>query len=63
MKWLAALTMLLFQGLAVCTIGVMTTSGLGFGPAILTAVSEVILGVIIIRMMLRDAHRAHQTIE
>ncbi len=62
MKWLAALTMLLFQGLAVCTIGIMMTSGLGFGTAMLTAVSEVVLGVIIIRIMLRDAHKAHQTV-
>jgi len=62
MKWLAALTMLLFQGLAVCTIGIMMTSGLGFGAAMLTAVSEVVLGVIIIRIMLRDAHKAHQTV-
>ncbi len=62
MRWLAALTMLLFQGLAVCTIGIMMTSGLGFGAAMLTAVSEVILGVIIIRMMLRDMHEAHQTV-
>ena len=63
MSWLAASMMLLFQGLAVCTIGIMMTSGLGFGAAMLTAVSEVILGVIIIRMMLRDAYRSHQTIE
>ncbi len=62
MSWLAAFMMLLFQGLAVCTIGIMMTSGLGFGAAMLTAVSEVILGVIIIRMMLRDGHRARQSI-
>ncbi len=60
MMWLVALTMLLFQGLAVCTIGVMVTSGLGFGPAMLTAVAEVILGVVIIRAMLRDGHQARE---
>ncbi|HUT68229.1 MAG TPA: hypothetical protein VMW86_06735 [Dehalococcoidales bacterium] len=58
MMWLAALTMLLFQGLAVCTIGIMVTSGLGFGVAMLTAVAEVILGVIIVRAMCRDMQKA-----
>lgn len=58
MIWLAALTMLLFQGLAVCTIGIMMESGFGFGPAMLTAVAEVILGVIIVRAMHRDMLRA-----
>ncbi len=60
MMWLAALTMLLFQGLAVCTIGVMVTSGMGFGPGMLAAVSEVILGVVIVRMMLRDGRHARE---
>jgi hypothetical protein len=54
MIWLAALTMLLFQGLAVCTIGAMVTNGLSFGMAMATAVFEVILGAMIIRMMCRD---------
>jgi hypothetical protein len=60
MMWLAALTMLLFQGLAVCTIGVLVTSGLNFGAAMFTAVCEVTLGVIIIRMLCRDMHPARQ---
>jgi hypothetical protein len=60
MKWLAALTMLLFQGLAVCTIGVMITSGLHFGAALFTAVCEVTLGVIIIRLLCRDMHQVHE---
>jgi len=58
MKWLVALTMLLFQGLAVCMIGIMVTSGLGFGPAMLTAVSVVTLGIIVVRTMCRDMHQA-----
>ena len=62
MMWFAAFTMLLFQGLAVCTIGIMVTSGLHFGAAIFTAVCEVILGVIITRMLSRDIRQAHQAI-
>jgi hypothetical protein len=57
MMWLIALTMLLFEGLAVCTIGAMVTSGVGIGLAMATAVFELILGVIIIRAMYRDAQR------
>jgi len=58
MIWLIALTMLLFQGLAICTIGVMLTSGVGTGLAMATAVFEIILGVIIVRAMYRDAQAA-----
>ena len=57
MMWLAALTILLFQGLAVCTIGAMLTAGMGMGAAMTTAVAEVILGVIIARAMYRSAQR------
>ena len=60
MMWLIALMMLLFQGLAVCMIGIMVTSGLGFGQAMLTAVSVVILGVIVVRVMCRDIRQARQ---
>jgi len=58
MMWLVALTMLLFQGLAVCMIGIMVTSGFGFGSAMLTGVSVVTLGVIVIRAMCRDIRQA-----
>ena len=58
MKWIVALVMLLFQGLAICMIGIMVTSGMGFGPAMLTAVSVVTLGVIVVRVMCRDMHQA-----
>ncbi len=61
MMWLAALLMLLFQALAVCTIGVMVTCGLNFGAALFTAVCEVTLGVIIIRTFCRDVRQARQT--
>ena len=57
MMWLIALTMLLFEGLAVCTIGAMVTSDMGAGLAMATAVFELILGVIIVRGMYRDALR------
>ena len=58
MKWLIALVMLLFQGLAICMIGIMVTNGLGFGAAMLTAVSVVTLGIIVIRAMCRDMRQA-----
>ena len=51
MIWLMALIMLLFYGLAVCTIGGMLTSGISAGLAMATAVLEVTLGVIIVRAM------------
>ena len=57
MMWLIALTMLLFEGLAVCTIFAMVTSDISAGLAMATAVFELILGVIIIRAMYRNAHR------
>ena len=57
MMWLAALTMLLFQGLAVCTIGAMLTAGMNMGVAMPTAIAEVMLGVIIARAMYRSAQR------
>lgn len=60
MKWIVALVMLLFQGLAICMIGIMVTSGLGFGPAMLTAVSVVTLGVIVVRVMCRDIRQARE---
>lgn len=60
MIWLVALMMLLFQGLAVCMIGIMVTSGMGFGPAMLTAVSVVTLGVIVVRAMCRDIRQVRQ---
>ena len=59
MMWLAALTMLLFQGLAICTIGAIIESGMGGGQAMVMAIFEIILGVIIVRGMYRDAQRAH----
>ena len=61
MIWLAALLMLLFQALAVCTIGVMVTCGLNFGAALFTGACEVALGVIIIRTFCRDVRQARQT--
>jgi len=60
MKWIVALVMLLFQGLAICMIGIMVTSGMGFGSAMLTAVSVVTLGVIVVRVMCRDIRQARQ---
>ena len=56
MIWLAAFVMLLFYGLAVCTIGGMVTSGISAGLAMATAVLEVTVGVIIARMMYRGLH-------
>jgi hypothetical protein len=61
MVWLAALTMLLFQGLAICTICAMVTNGLSFGMAMAAAVFEIILGAIIIRMMCRDRLRTRES--
>ena len=61
MMWLAALLMLLFQALAICTIGVMVRCGLDFGAALFTAVCEVALGVIVIRTFCRDVRQARQT--
>ena len=58
MMWLVALTMLFFEALAVATIGAMVTSGLSTGLAMATAVFELVLGVIIVRMMYRDAQSA-----
>ena len=55
MIWLAALMMLLFYGLAVCTIGGMMTSGIHAGLAMVTAVLVVTIGVIIARVMHRAA--------
>ncbi|MFC2002056.1 hypothetical protein ACFLUZ_06120 [Chloroflexota bacterium] len=57
MLWLVALMMLLFYGLAVCTIGGMVTSGISAGLAIATAVLEVTLGIIIVRVMYSEAKR------
>ena len=57
MSWLVALMMLLFYGLAVCTIGGMVTNGISAGLAIATAVLEVTLGIIIVRAMYSDAKR------
>ena len=62
MMWLAALIMLLFQGLAVCTIGIMVTSGLSFGAALFTAMCEVALGMITIRLLRRDIRYARRKI-
>ena len=61
MIWLAALTMLLFQGMAVCTIGAMLTNGLSFSMAMAAAVFEVVLGAIIIRMICRDRPKTRET--
>ncbi len=58
MMWLVALTMLLFEGLAVSTIGGMVMYGFGTGAALAVAVFELVLGVIVVRMMYRDAQRA-----
>ena len=57
MIWLVALTMLLFEGLAVCIIGGMMASGYGAGLAMTTAVMELTVGVIIVRVMYRDTKR------
>ena len=57
MMWLVALTLLLFEGLAVCTIGGMMASGYSAGLAITTAVMELTVGVIIVRIMYRDMKR------
>ena len=51
--WVIALTMLLFYGLAVCTIGGMVTSGMDVGLAMAIAVLEVTAGMILIRAMHR----------
>ena len=56
--WFVALIMLLFYGLAVCTIGGMVTNGISATMAMTTATLEVILGVIIVRAMYRDFKRA-----
>ena len=58
MIWLTALTMLLFQGLAVCIIGAMVTSGYHTSLAMATGIFELILGTILVRGMYRDALRA-----
>ena len=49
MIWLAALMMLAFYGLAICTIGGMLTSGISGSLTMMTAVLEVTVGVIIVR--------------
>ena len=51
MIWLVALVMLAFYGLAVCTIGGMLTNGISTTLAMVTAVLEVTLGVMIARVM------------
>ena len=55
--WFVALIMLLFYGLAVCTIGGMVTSGVNFSVAMANAVPQVMLGVLIARVMYRDMTR------
>ena len=45
--------MLLFEGLAICTVGGMLTNGMSAGLAMATAVLEVIVGVVIVRVMYR----------
>ena len=57
MIWLVVLTMLLFEGLAVCTIGGMVMAGLGAGLAVAVAVFELTVGVTIVRAMCRDTKR------
>jgi len=59
MMWLVALTMLLFQGLAVCILGGMLSIGTSTGESILMAVLIVILGVFVTRAMYRDAFKTH----
>ena len=59
MMWIVALTMLLFQGLAVCTLGGMLSIGTSTHESIFMAVLVVILGVIITRAMYRDVKRVH----
>ena len=49
--------MLLFQGLAVCTIGGMVTNGINAGMAMTTAVFELTVGTIFVRAMYRDVMR------
>ncbi len=56
MMWLAALLMLLFYGLAVCTIGGMLASGISAGFTMTAAVFEIIAGIIIARMIYRPTH-------
>ena len=53
MIWLAALVMLLFEGLAVSALGGMVTNGIGTGLAMATAVLLVILGAVTARAMYR----------
>ena len=57
MIWLVALTLLLFEGLAVCIIGGMMMSGFGAGLAMATAVLALTVGVVIVRIMYRDLKR------
>ena len=57
MIWLVAFTMLLFQALAICTIGGMVTNGISAGLAMATAVLELIIGVVIARAMYGDMNR------
>jgi len=61
MMWLVALTMISFQGLAVCIIGAMVTSGYSVGLAMATAIFELILGTILVRGMYRDALRLRKS--
>ena len=57
MIWFVVLTMLLFEGLAVCTIGGMVMAGFGAGLAVAVAVFELAVGVTVVRAMRRDIKR------
>jgi len=54
MIWFMALMMLLFEGLAICTIGGMITVGINAGLAMVAAILEVTIGVVIVRVMYRN---------
>ena len=58
MIWLVVLMALLFEGLAVCTIGAMVTSGINASLAMATAVLELTLGAPLIKAMYGTANGA-----
>ena len=51
MKILTAFVMLAFYGLAVCTVGGMLTSGFTADFAVMSAVAQTTIGIVIVRMM------------
>ena len=57
--WLVALMVLMFEGLAICTIGGLVTSGINTGLAMAAAVLELMIGAPIIKAMYRDVKWQH----